>query len=102
MLIAIYCPQCGHHVGMVNTFEGQDAKPIDGNIAAMPITDIPWKTQRVRILSTLQADHIGTVGELLQLTEAELMRCPNFGKISLDEIKKRLRELGLQLGMSAR
>jgi DNA-directed RNA polymerase subunit alpha len=40
------------------------------------------------------------VGELAQKTEAEMLKYRNFGKKSLNEIKQKLAELGLSLGMT--
>lgn len=40
-----------------------------------------------------------TIAELIQLREADLMKKKNFGRTSLKEIKKKLAELGLSLGM---
>ena len=43
--------------------------------------------------------NIHYVGELVQKTEAELLRAKNFGKKSLDDILKVLNDMGLELGM---
>jgi DNA-directed RNA polymerase subunit alpha len=40
-----------------------------------------------------------TVGELVMKSEAEMLKCRNFGKKSLNEIKGKLEEIGLSLGM---
>ena len=42
---------------------------------------------------------ITTVGQLAQKTEAEMLKYRNFGKKSLNEIKDKLTQLGLALGM---
>jgi DNA-directed RNA polymerase subunit alpha len=44
---------------------------------------------------------IKTIGELVTKSEDELLSYKNFGKKSLDEIKERLKEMGLGLGRSA-
>ena len=41
-----------------------------------------------------------TVGQLAQKTEADMLKYRNFGKKSLNEIKSKLLELGLTLGMT--
>ena len=41
-----------------------------------------------------------TVGDLVQRTEPELLRVRNFGKTSLNEIKKKLASMNLSLGMT--
>ncbi|MDR1435791.1 MAG: DNA-directed RNA polymerase subunit alpha [Puniceicoccales bacterium] len=53
----------------------------------------------VRAANCLNNANILTVGELASKTESEMLRYRNFGKKSLTEIKNRLEELGLSLGM---
>lgn len=53
----------------------------------------------VRAANCLNNANITTVGELAQKTEAEMLKYRNFGKKSLNEIKQKLSELGLSLGM---
>jgi DNA-directed RNA polymerase subunit alpha len=53
----------------------------------------------VRAANCLNNANILTVGELAAKTENEMLRYRNFGKKSLNEIKHRLEELGLSLGM---
>jgi DNA-directed RNA polymerase subunit alpha len=53
----------------------------------------------VRAANCLNNANITTVGELAQKTEQEMLRYRNFGKKSLNEIKAKLNELGLTLGM---
>lgn len=54
----------------------------------------------VRAANCLNNANITTVGELAQKTEAEMLKYRNFGKKSLNEIKAKLQELGLGLGMT--
>lgn len=54
----------------------------------------------VRAANCLNNANITTVGELAQKTEAEMLKYRNFGKKSLNEIKQKLAELGLTLGMT--
>jgi DNA-directed RNA polymerase subunit alpha len=54
----------------------------------------------VRAANCLNNANITTVGELAQKTEAEMLKYRNFGKKSLNEIKQKLSELGLSLGMT--
>ena len=54
----------------------------------------------VRAANCLNNANITTVGELAQKTEAEMLKYRNFGKKSLNEIKEKLTELGLSLGMT--
>jgi len=53
----------------------------------------------VRAANCLNNANITSVGELSQKTEAEMLKYRNFGKKSLNEIKAKLSELGLSLGM---
>jgi len=53
----------------------------------------------VRANNCLRNANITTIGELVQKTEAELMKTKNFGKKSLQEIKDELARIGLSLGM---
>jgi len=54
----------------------------------------------VRAANCLNNANITTVGELAQKTEGEMLKYRNFGKKSLNEIKQKLAELGLTLGMT--
>ena len=53
----------------------------------------------VRAANCLNNANITTVGNLAMKTEAEMLKYRNFGKKSLNEIKDKLAELGLALGM---
>src|SRR5262245_19838250 len=53
----------------------------------------------VRSANCLQNANIRYIGELVQKTEAEMLKTKNFGRKSLKEIKEILAEMGLQLGM---
>ena len=53
----------------------------------------------VRSANCLKNDNIIYIGDLVQKTEAEMLRTPNFGRKSLNEIKEVLAQMGLHLGM---
>jgi len=53
----------------------------------------------VRSANCLKNDNIIYIGDLVQKTEAEMLRTPNFGRKSLNEIKEVLTKLGIHLGM---
>jgi DNA-directed RNA polymerase subunit alpha len=53
----------------------------------------------VRSYNCLKNANIQTIGELVQKTEAEMLRTKNFGRKSLNEIKEILANMGLALGM---
>jgi DNA-directed RNA polymerase subunit alpha len=53
----------------------------------------------VRSANCLKNDNIVYIGDLVQKTEPEMLRTPNFGRKSLNEIKEVLAQMGLHLGM---
>jgi hypothetical protein len=54
----------------------------------------------IRTDNCLKNDNIIYVGDLVQKTEGEMLRVPNFGRKSLNEIKEILAQIGLHLGMT--
>jgi len=63
---------------------------------SLPITDLDLS---VRALHCLEGQEIKTVRDLVRYTPAELLEVRNFGRTSLAEVKSKLEELGLSLGM---
>ncbi|MFP5305060.1 MAG: DNA-directed RNA polymerase subunit alpha [Gammaproteobacteria bacterium] len=61
-----------------------------------PIDDLELT---VRSANCLKAENIYYIGDLVQRTEMELMKTPNLGKKSLNEIKEALKSHELELGM---
>jgi DNA-directed RNA polymerase subunit alpha len=53
----------------------------------------------VRSANCLKNDNITYIGDLIQKSESEMLRTPNFGRKSLNEIKEVLAQMGLHLGM---
>src|SRR6202012_2714273 len=53
----------------------------------------------VRSYNCLKNANIQSIGELVQKTEAEMLKTKNFGRKSLNEIKEILAQMGLSLGM---
>jgi DNA-directed RNA polymerase subunit alpha len=53
----------------------------------------------VRSANCLKNDNIIYIGDLVQKSESEMLRTPNFGRKSLNEIKEVLSHMGLRLGM---
>jgi len=53
----------------------------------------------VRSMNCLKNDNIIYIGDLVQKTESEMLRTPNFGRKSLNEIKEVLNSMSLFLGM---
>jgi DNA-directed RNA polymerase subunit alpha len=63
----------------------------------MPIQELDLS---VRASNCLESSRIETVGQLVRLTEAELLKLRSFGKTSLREIVRKLSDIGLSLGMT--
>jgi len=54
----------------------------------------------VRASNCLESAKVETVGELVKMTDADLLKIRSFGKTSLREIKRKLADIGLSLGMT--
>ncbi|MGQ0552145.1 MAG: DNA-directed RNA polymerase subunit alpha [Planctomycetota bacterium] len=76
--------------------EGGDITKLKG-VLATSIEDLDLS---VRSRHCLDSENIRTVGDLVQRSEAELLKVRNFGKTSLNEIKKKLASMNLSLGMN--
>jgi len=63
---------------------------------AMPIAQLELS---VRASNCLESENIMTVGQLVRLSEDDLLAIRSFGKTSLREVKRKLADLGLSLGM---
>ncbi len=63
---------------------------------SMPVTDLELS---VRASNCLESAKINTVGELVTKTEADLLKVRSFGKTSLREVKRKLGDLSMDLGM---
>ena len=62
----------------------------------MPIQELELS---VRASNCLESAKIQTVGELVKMTDGDLLKIRSFGKTSLREIKRKLADIGLSLGM---
>jgi len=62
-----------------------------------PLADLELS---VRANNCLESARIATIGELVRKTESDLLRLRSFGKTSLREIRRKLADLGLSLGMT--
>jgi DNA-directed RNA polymerase subunit alpha len=71
----------------------------DGALEAklnMPLAELKLS---VRAMNCLESENIHTVRDLVQKTEDQLLEVRNFGETTLNEVKEKLNELGLYLGM---
>jgi DNA-directed RNA polymerase subunit alpha len=77
--------------------EGREAeeKPLNENL----YRSVEELELSVRSANCLKNANIQFIGELVQRTEAEMLKTKNFGRKSLNEIKEVLAEMGLTLGM---
>jgi DNA-directed RNA polymerase subunit alpha len=65
---------------------------------SMPISQLDLS---VRASNCLASAKVTTVGDLVRMTEADLLKVRSFGRTSLREVKRKLSDLGLTLGMGA-
>ena len=77
-------------------FEAQAARPASFDpILLRPVDELELT---VRSANCLKAENIYYIGDLIQRTETELLKTPNLGRKSLNEIKEVLASRGLTLG----
>ncbi|MDE1147550.1 MAG: DNA-directed RNA polymerase subunit alpha [Azospirillaceae bacterium] len=79
----------------VTASEKSDEVPFNKNL----LRKVDELELSVRSANCLKNDNIVYIGDLVQKTEAEMLRTPNFGRKSLNEIKEVLSQMGLHLGM---
>ncbi len=88
----------------VNFEEPQAERPVSAETPDLPFNkNLLMKVDElelsVRSANCLKNDNIIYIGDLVQKTEGEMLRTPNFGRKSLNEIKEVLGNMGLGLGM---
>jgi DNA-directed RNA polymerase subunit alpha len=89
--------------GHVQQMVGISAHPVDegdtNQLNRYLLKKVDELELSVRSANCLKNDNIIYIGDLVQKTEAEMLRTPNFGRKSLNEIKEVLAQMGLHLGM---
>jgi DNA-directed RNA polymerase subunit alpha len=80
----------------VRADEPQDNLPFNRNM----LRKVDELELSVRSANCLKNDNIIYIGDLVQKSEQEMLRTPNFGRKSLNEIKEVLTTMGLSLGMA--
>ena len=80
----------------VPTLQVDEPEPLNPNL----FKSVDELELSVRSANCLQNANIRFIGELVQKTEAEMLKTKNFGRKSLNEIKDTLSSLGLSLGMT--
>lgn len=76
-------------------FSGEESRRINENL----YRSVDELELSVRSANCLKNANINLIGELVQRSEAEMLKTQNFGRKSLNEIKDILSEMGLTLGM---
>ena len=84
----------------VQSEEAEIAPGIDEELAVKLGMAVESLELTVRSNNCLEANHIQTVGELVRMTEVDLLKIRSFGKTSLREIRRKLSDLGLSMGMT--
>jgi DNA-directed RNA polymerase subunit alpha len=82
------------------TVEEAEEPAVDEELAqklSMPIQELELS---VRANNCLESAKVETVGQLAKMTEADLLKIRSFGKTSLREIRRKLADIGLSLGMT--
>ncbi len=85
-------------------FEEPEEATLEDKIADLPfnknlLLKVDELELSVRSANCLKNDNIIYIGDLVQKTESEMLRTPNFGRKSLNEIKELLSNMDLHLGM---
>jgi len=90
------------HDTVEETQDSQDEEEseIDEELAMKLRTPVQELELSVRASNCLEASHIETVGELVKMNEADLLKLRSFGKTSLREIARKIADMGLSLGMT--
>jgi DNA-directed RNA polymerase subunit alpha len=86
------------------TFEEPAEETLEEKIADLPFNQnllrkVDDMELSVRSANCLKNDNLRYIGDLVQKTESEMLRTPNFGRKSLNEIKELLAVYDLHLGM---
>lgn len=81
------------------TEEVVEQEEIDEELVAKLNTPLSELELSVRANNCLESVKMETVGELVKMTEAELLKIRSFGRTSLREVKRKLADMGLSLGM---
>jgi len=82
------------------TDEAVEEEEIDEELAAKLNTPLSELDLSVRAGNCLESVKIETVGQLVKMAEPELLKIRSFGRTSLREVKRKLADMGLSLGMN--
>lgn len=93
------------HMSLFINFEEEPEAPVEtvaepsNAVADLLSRSVDEMELSVRSYNCLKNANISTISDLVQKTEAEMLRTKNFGRKSLSEIKEILTRMGLSLGM---
>ena len=94
--LAVFAQLEGHELTAINNPVQRNASDRFDPILLRPVDELELT---VRSANCLKAESIYYIGDLIQRTENELLKTPNLGRKSLNEIKEVLASRGLTLGM---
>jgi DNA-directed RNA polymerase subunit alpha len=80
--------------------EAAEREEVDEELAAKLNTPISELELSVRASNCMESVKMETVGQLVKMSEADLLKIRSFGKTSLREVKRKLADMGLSLGMA--
>jgi DNA-directed RNA polymerase subunit alpha len=91
--------EIGDQIVAVPVTEEAEEDTMDEELAkklGLPVQELELS---VRASNCLESVKVETVGQLVQMTDADLLKIRSFGKTSLREIKRKIADIGLSLGM---
>jgi len=80
--------------------EAAEQEEVNEELAAKLNTPLSELELSVRASNCLESVKMETVGQLVKMNEADLLKIRSFGKTSLREVKRKLADMGLSLGMT--
>lgn len=93
--------ELGEETVSTEVSEPEESEPqVDDEMVKKLNTPIQELELSVRAGNCLESANIETVGDLVKMTEADLLKIRSFGKTSLREIRRKLADMGLSLGMT--
>lgn len=85
---------------VVESGAGEATQTVDTELQRKLSMSVHELELSVRANNCLEAAKVEQVGQLVQMAEADLLKIRSFGKTSLREVKRKLQDLGLSLGMN--